>query len=65
MALASKEAAPFLGFKAGDLVLVEPLSTDADPGADWWIGESSMLMEVHEIRACRRCSRSLTAIQAL
>ena len=38
MALASKEAAPFLGFKVGDLVLVEPLSTDAGAGADWWMG---------------------------
>lgn len=38
MALASKEAAPFLGFKAGDLVLVEPLSTDAGAGSDWWMG---------------------------
>ena len=38
MALASKEAAPFLGFKVGDLVLGEPLSTDAGAGADLWMG---------------------------
>ena len=38
MALAGKEATPFLGFKAGDLVLVEPLPTDTGAGADWWMG---------------------------
>ena len=38
MALASKEAAPFLGFKAGDLVLVEPLTADTAADADWWMG---------------------------
>ena len=38
MALASKKAAPFLDFKAGDLVLVDPLSTEAGASADWWMG---------------------------
>ena len=38
MALASKDATPFLGFKAGDLVLVEPLSADTAADADWWMG---------------------------
>ena len=38
MALASKDAPPFLGFKAGDLVLVEPLSADTVADADWWMG---------------------------
>ena len=38
MALASKEAASFLGFKAGDLVLVEPLTADTAADADWWMG---------------------------
>ena len=38
MALASKEAPPFLGFKAGDLVLVEPLASDTCTGSDWWMG---------------------------
>ena len=38
MALASKDAPPFLGFKAGDLGLVEPLSADTAADADWWMG---------------------------
>ena len=38
MALASKDAPPFLGFKAGDLVLVEPLTADTAADADWWMG---------------------------
>jgi hypothetical protein len=38
MVLASQGAPPFLDFKAGDLVLVEPLSTDPAADADWWMG---------------------------
>ena len=38
MAMASQDAPPFLGFKAGDLVLVEPLSADTAADADWWMG---------------------------
>ena len=38
MALASKEAPPFLGFKAGDLVLVEPLASDTCAGSEWGMG---------------------------
>ena len=38
MALPSKDAPPFLGFKAGDLVLVEPLTADTAADADWWMG---------------------------
>ena len=38
MALAGKEAPPFLGFKAGDLVLVEPLASETCASSDWWMG---------------------------
>ena len=38
MALASKDAPPFLGSKAGDLVLGEPLTADTAADADWWMG---------------------------